>query len=747
MESCSSNRHSDSLAILCERLRSEKLLVASEIENLQRLNEQVDVEQADLAYATWIVRQEQIILSRLVNSHPNVLPENSCFLISQLEATSLVEGYRRVDGQYYSSFTRLLNLLITSTRTVAELLNNSDSLTKEDGSSNDDFVSCVFSLLYGCCVFPNDERRVLETLSHLMDIQVASNVDPRLILRRGNSAFCRLYRLFADGLYTAKIFLTAALHDSVMFLLSQDELFLDIDPSKSAIRFPPEERRRRFGEDENSLSYLQRLTAHRKIIESKLISIGNRFINGITQAMTCFPQSLSWLVRQLRNVLMERKKVGSEQACLICTDLIFTYLICPAITNPETLGVISDTPVSYIARFNLMQVGQILQTLALSPFEQPQSQLAYFYSKFDQHAVAEIVQTVVSSTCDSLDVMFPVIVSDSQKLDREQFFRRSFVGSLTEVNCLLSNVRSSVSDNISDQNLQREITSLIERLPNRFEYSHSPESSKKNVGGLNKSPSQRNRTMSPNFGRDKLKSFADKVQTVTQHKLRQQPSVASDSRYLSRSSSDRSFETSVLEILRFPFGENREPMGLKSEEKFMEELKQAVNSRKQHKSNEHRSEKRTRFVDTESIGLSDRTTDAGSYDEEEAASLSSSIEENADNIDDVEDISTLPDNFSDVLPSSANVSGRGSPSVSGPPSLCGRETPQSVRADNHSGNPADVTLSNAPNNLRGPCDIPVTVRRENPEGLEDKFGKFGLPPQENRHRYRMLNIIQFAFNA
>lgn len=31
-----------------------------------------------------------------------------------------------------------------------------------------------------------------------------------------------------------------------------------------------------------------------------------------------------------------------------------------------------------------MQVGQILQTLALAPYEQPPSHLAYFYSHFDQ---------------------------------------------------------------------------------------------------------------------------------------------------------------------------------------------------------------------------------------------------------------------------------------------------------------------------------------------------------------------------
>lgn len=31
-----------------------------------------------------------------------------------------------------------------------------------------------------------------------------------------------------------------------------------------------------------------------------------------------------------------------------------------------------------------MQVGQILQTLAVAPFERPPSHLEYFYSQFDQ---------------------------------------------------------------------------------------------------------------------------------------------------------------------------------------------------------------------------------------------------------------------------------------------------------------------------------------------------------------------------
>ncbi|VDO44555.1 unnamed protein product [Haemonchus placei] len=39
--------------------------------------------------------------------------------------------------------------------------------------------------------------------------------------------------------------------------------------------------------------------------------------------------------------------------------------MCPAIINPEHVGIVSDTPISHIARFNLMQIGQIIQVSGL----------------------------------------------------------------------------------------------------------------------------------------------------------------------------------------------------------------------------------------------------------------------------------------------------------------------------------------------------------------------------------------------
>lgn len=65
----------------------------------------------------------------------------------------------------------------------------------------------------------------------------------------------------------------------------------------------------------------------------------------------------------------------------IATDLVFTHFICPAIVNPEPYGI-TDAPISYIARFNLIQVAQILQMLAMRRYEGVDPKVEDLYSQF-----------------------------------------------------------------------------------------------------------------------------------------------------------------------------------------------------------------------------------------------------------------------------------------------------------------------------------------------------------------------------
>lgn len=127
---------SDSLSTLCERLRSERLLVNSEQETLQQLNSTVDKQLAELNQLAWISQQEKLVLRRLVNSDPSVRPENCCQLVASISAARFKEGYRGV-GHHAAAISQIFRLLLSSPRAVAEFLSAADHLQLKAGASFD----------------------------------------------------------------------------------------------------------------------------------------------------------------------------------------------------------------------------------------------------------------------------------------------------------------------------------------------------------------------------------------------------------------------------------------------------------------------------------------------------------------------------------------------------------------------------------------------------------------------------------
>lgn len=71
------------------------------------------------------------------------------------------------------------------------------------------------------------------------------------------------------------------------------------------------------------------------------------------------------------------------QVNAICTDLVFTYFICPAIVNPEPYGI-TDAPISYVSRFNLIQVAKIVQMLAMTKYEDVDNKVSDLYNLFEK---------------------------------------------------------------------------------------------------------------------------------------------------------------------------------------------------------------------------------------------------------------------------------------------------------------------------------------------------------------------------
>lgn len=80
---------------------------------------------------------------------------------------------------------------------------------------------------------------------------------------------------------------------------------------------------------------------------------------------------------------MNSKILDDRDVSILCVDLVYTFFICSAVVAPEPQGIV-DAPISHISRFNLIQVAQILQGLAMNKWEQPDPRTADLYSHFDK---------------------------------------------------------------------------------------------------------------------------------------------------------------------------------------------------------------------------------------------------------------------------------------------------------------------------------------------------------------------------
>ncbi|XP_013931017.1 PREDICTED: GTPase-activating protein and VPS9 domain-containing protein 1, partial [Thamnophis sirtalis] len=240
-----------------------------------------------------------------------------------------------------------------------------------------------------------DESLLLQVLRYLIEFELKESENPRRLLRKGTCAFSIFFKLFSEGLFSAKLFLTATLHEPIMQLLVEDEDHLETDPNKLIERFTPAQQEKLFGE-KGSERFRQKVQEMVESNEAKLVALVNTFIGYLKQNTYCFPHSLRWIMSQMYKTLscVERLEVGEVRA--MCTDLLLACFICPAVVNPEQYGIISDAPINEVARFNLMQVGRLLQQLAMIGSEDGDPRLPKAnLGKFDKGCVASFLDVVI----------------------------------------------------------------------------------------------------------------------------------------------------------------------------------------------------------------------------------------------------------------------------------------------------------------------------------------------------------------
>lgn len=665
---------------LAGHLRQERLFVFSEQLHLQELNEKVVCASSRLAQLAWVTFQQRVNLNRLVLSRPDCSPAMCCQRADSLESTQFIDAYKVLSCQDVAVYGQFLHCLRSSPELLASCLVAGERLLPEAMAQ---VIQSLVAGLYGSCLLPEDKLIVLQLLRHLTEMQLVPSDDPRRLLRHASGAFSRLYSSFHEGLFSAKLFLTAALHGPIMQLLMEDEKFLDIDPDKAVVRFPSEERLKKFGK-EGTPEYKANLQHYRSWTISCLVTITKRFISSLNENMHCFPTSVCWLVRQISSLLTKSGHIQEKEVFAITTDLVFTHFICPAIVNPEPYGI-TDAPISYIARFNLIQVAQILQMLAMRRFEGVDPKVEDLYSQFDKDSVFSMLDAMLEG-CNNSQREDPVI-PDNIKLQglvrSAALFTESELYSLITFLRTVSNDQSESSTKVD----QKQLSALLAQLPSTHINGHSK--SVKRTQPSSKGTKTRNGVANLN-GID-----------GSDEGLGEEEGIAKP-------------------VLVIPFDVSADPsIGLLSEQKVLSMGKDIdLVAAEDRQRDAHLSagvdteriesqEKRTRFSLSHDDGSIGNTSDNLEAVSEAASnhSVASSLELETEDQN---------DNLSDMV--SANVSGRGTPNISG------RDTPSSQITEGEEVGQGGG--GEEPRQLEFVQPPPTT--KQSRFDIDDKFGKFQI---------------------
>ncbi|XP_073993752.1 GTPase activating protein and VPS9 domains 1 isoform X2 [Rhodnius prolixus] len=654
---------------LATQLRQERLFVNSEQALLQELNEKVLSASSKLAQVAWMTSHQRLNLNKLVLSCPDSSPAICCRKANSLDSTKFIEAQVKLGFQKSTCYGEMLCQLRDSPELVARSLVAGDRCLPEEMPN---IVHSLVTGLYTSCVLPKDKNTVLKILSHLISLQLIQSDMPRRLLRQGSCAFSRLYSSFHESLFSAKLYLTAALHSPIMQLLMMEEKYLDVDPEKIALRL--EEKVKRCENEASGCCKID-VESHRTSTLKSLVTITQAFISSINDNLHCFPSSVCWLVNQIYTRLSKANTISDKEVFAMCTDLVFTLFICPAIVKPEPYGI-TDVPISQIARFNLIQVAQIIQMLAMRKFQSVDARLEDLYSQFDKDCISSIIETMIESC-----------LTEEPNLDDNTKFeglsRNAAMFTETELNSLVSFLRTiSNENNCEDTKLQKELSTLLSNIPQQAVNGHlksansSPERAPKKPSILAK-------------GKNKIQNGAN---------LDISPE-----------------EEDILgyEVLVIPYDPNSETaLGLVSEQKILAMGKECdpdrsdkrIKSEKVERSEGQ--EKRTRFSLSHDDGSIGNTSDNLEVVSEAPSnhSVASSLELETEDQN---------DNLSDMV--SANVSGRGSPNISG------RDTPSSQITEGEEVVPAGSSVR-VEFNPPPPHKISTQPRFD----IDDKFGKFEI---------------------
>lgn len=366
---------------LQKRLKEERLFVKQEKEQLRKLNEKLLNVSQNLFYLEWKNRKQWMNIDRLVSGKANPAEcSNTSRLIESIKFEDACSHLNYQDSQYGAVLLKLKE----NPKLVALILDYCDN--KKFQTTTRHLCRLFISTLYGSCAEKRDELCVLKILNELMELQVLSCEDLLQFFcgkRSTENAFACVFTVFSEMLFSSKLYLTAALHGTVMQVIVDDAIFLDVEVSKVVSRIPPKTVLEKFGQA-GTLEAKDKINQHMAVLHDHILALCNKFLKSLHDKIYCFPQSLRWAIAHLYEGMLTKMKLPQANAKAIIGYMLMSYFICPAIINPEPYGINSDADISETARHNLGLVASILRSLALIECGLKDEKLKIILDRFEE---------------------------------------------------------------------------------------------------------------------------------------------------------------------------------------------------------------------------------------------------------------------------------------------------------------------------------------------------------------------------
>lgn len=228
----------------------------------------------------------------------------------------------------------------------------------------------------------------------------------------------------------------------------------------------------RFGH-EGTDEYALKFQEFRRETITALYNISQHFMKSLYENWALFPSTLRWVVQTLCH-LLRSVHVSNKDINDILTDMVFTNFICPAVVSPDLYGI-SDAPISENARFNLIQIGQILQMLALMKHEDIDPKFMELFDMFDRNIVSELMEQL-------LETEYDIRVSSMAIPHQNDFGRVHVLVTQNELNVFVDFFRTVLDNDgltISGED-RRKLSKILEQLPDKWEAMVNGEQSNNN---------------------------------------------------------------------------------------------------------------------------------------------------------------------------------------------------------------------------------------------------------------------------